>query len=371
MPRVLGIDPGTVSIDVCGLEDGRVFLDRSLPAADVADAPERMVELVEGALPLDLVVGPSGYGLPLVPMEAVGEPELALAFLAQPGARTGIGGLRALVRRFRELRLPVIFLPGVVHLPTVPPHRKVNRIDLGTADKVCAAALALDDHARRLDIPYTEASFVLVELGGAFTAVLAVERGRIVDGLGGSSGALGYRSGGAMDAEVACLLGEVGKDAVFSGGAAFVAGTPDAPPEALAERTDPAAIVARQALVESTVKAVAAELAIVPDAREILLSGRLCGVPGLFEPIAAALSRLAPARRLEPIAPVSKSAAQGAALLADGLAGGGYRTLVDVLELRGARGTPLDHLFVDGLASFRPRGAHVFTAEPAGDAENG
>ena len=34
MPRVIGIDPGTVSIDLCGLDDGRVFLDRSLPTAE-------------------------------------------------------------------------------------------------------------------------------------------------------------------------------------------------------------------------------------------------------------------------------------------------------------------------------------------------
>jgi predicted butyrate kinase (DUF1464 family) len=39
-------------------------------------------------------------------------------------------------------------------------------------------------------------------------------------------------------------------------------------------------------------------------------------------------------------------AAQGAALLADGLAGGSQTQLVDVLGIRDARGTVLDHLYV-------------------------
>ena len=34
MPRVIGIDPGTLTVDLCGLDDGRTFFDVSLPTAD-------------------------------------------------------------------------------------------------------------------------------------------------------------------------------------------------------------------------------------------------------------------------------------------------------------------------------------------------
>jgi predicted butyrate kinase (DUF1464 family) len=43
---------------------------------------------------------------------------------------------------------------------------------------------------------------------------------------------------------------------------------------------------------------------------------------------------------------VSRQAAQGAALIADGLAGGRFKPLVDALGLRDASGTVLDHLYV-------------------------
>jgi hypothetical protein len=39
VPRVIGIDPGTVSLGLCGLQDGAVFLDRSLPTADALANP--------------------------------------------------------------------------------------------------------------------------------------------------------------------------------------------------------------------------------------------------------------------------------------------------------------------------------------------
>src|SRR5256885_1356190 len=256
MPRVIGIDPGTVSIDLCGLDDGRLFLDRSWPTAEALADPARFVAELEAAGPLDLVVGPSGYGVPITRVQDITEEALRLAFLAAPGETGGIGGLRNLVRALARTALPVVLTPGVVHLPTVPAHRKVNRVDMGTAEKVCAVALAVSDQARRVGSPLSNISLVLLELGGAFTAAVAVAAGRIVDGVGGSAGPLGFRAPGALDGEVAYLAGEVSKALLFRGGAASIAGWDEttASPERLAHPTTPPEQVARDALVESTVK---------------------------------------------------------------------------------------------------------------------
>src|SRR2546422_3271417 len=92
MPRVIGIDPGTVSIDLCGLDDGHLFLDRSWPTAEALADPAPFVAELEAAGPLDLVVGPSGDGLPITPVQDITEEALRLAFLAAPGETGGIGG---------------------------------------------------------------------------------------------------------------------------------------------------------------------------------------------------------------------------------------------------------------------------------------
>src|SRR5581483_1380928 len=87
-----------------------------------------------------------------------------------------------------------------------------------------AAALAIVEQQRRRGGPLSRVSLVLLELGGAFTAAVAVAEGRIVDGVGGSAGPLGFRAAGALDGEVAYLAGEVSKAMLFRGGAADVAG---------------------------------------------------------------------------------------------------------------------------------------------------
>lgn len=344
MPRVLGIDPGTVSIDVCGLEDGELCLDRSIPSAEALADPKALIGLLESAGPLDLIAGPSGYGLPLIPAASASEEDLRLAFLGAPGETGGIGGLRSLAAALARSGLPVVYTPGVIHLDTVPNHRKLNRVDLGTADKVAAAALGIADQSRRLGCRPHETSFVLLELGGAFTAAVAVREGRIVDGLGGTSGPIGWRSPGALDGEVAYLAREVTKAMLFRGGAGSVA-------EADPSRRS----LALDAFAEGALKAVHSLLVSVPTPREILLSGRALGEAGVRERLEPALARFSPVQQLLGFAGVAKAAAQGAAILADGLAGGRWGALVECMRLRAARGTVLDHLAVVTARAARRR----------------
>jgi len=257
-------------------------------------------------------------------------------------ADAGVAGLRSLLRALARSGLPVVFGPGVIHLASVPHHRKYNRIDMGTADKVCAAACAIADQSARLGIAPHQTAMVLLEMGGAFTAALAIDSGQIVDGMGGSSGPLGVRAAGALDGEVAYLLAAVlRKDTLYSGGALDPRGalhTADldalwASPELAGGWT---------ALLEAAAKAARALLVGVPAPREIVVSGRLARLPALVEALGGSLADVAP---LLPLVPGRASAAAyGGALLADGLAGGTQARLVESLRLRESSGTVLDYL---------------------------
>ena len=361
MSRVVGIDPGTVSIDLCGRDGEALFLDESLSTAAVGEDPGSLVDLLLDAGPLDLVVGPSGYGLPWTDARDVGAEELDLLLLADAadGPRgTIVSGMGRLVDALRASGLPVCFSPSVAHLPTVPAHRKINRIDMGTADKLCAVALGVWDQARRLDVAYGAASFVFVEIGGAFTAVISVEGGAVVDGAGGTSGAPGLRAMGAMDGELAYLLRDFSKDVLVSGGAAWVCGDPACTPQDLvtAAAEGGRAAVALDALLEGVEKQVAAQMAVLEAPREILISGRAGRVAEIHRLLAGRLSRFAPVRHVGGFAAVASEAAQGAALLGQGLTGhADLAGLVDALRVRFASGSVLDHLYVSETESLRRR----------------
>ena len=327
MTRVAGIDPGTVSFDLCGLDDGAVVVERSFETAAVGADPGILAAALAEHGPFELVYGPAGYGLPLVPAADVGERELALIVLVredEPAGRVGVGGMRAIVRALIAAGLPLVFGPGAIHLPTIPAYRKWNRIDMGTADKVASAALCIAEQADRLGVGFADTSFLMLELGGAFSAALAVDGGRIVDGLGGSSGPIGAQACGAMDGEVAYLLGAaLSKRTVFSGGAG----------------ND------WLALEEGAAKAALALTVSVPAPREILVAGR--HAPEVLGSLAARLPH--------PVRLVENAAARGAAILADGLAGGRYAPLVERMRIRDASGSVLDHLRLHGADAIRLR----------------
>ncbi|HEY2320859.1 MAG TPA: DUF1464 family protein [Solirubrobacteraceae bacterium] len=349
MPRVAGVDPGTVSFDLCVLQDGEPVLEQVFQAGSLSQDSGPLLEALARHGPYDLVYGPSGYGLPLLTAAAVGERELAEMVLVRPDethADAGVGGLRSLLRALANSGLPVVFGPGVIHLPSVPPHRKYNRIDMGTADKVCAAACAIADQTARFGIAPQESSMVLLELGGAFTAALAIDSGQIVDGMGGSSGPLGMRAAGALDGEVAYLLAPtLCKDTLYSGGALDPRGALH-PADLNALWTSAGLAEGWAALWEAAAKAVRALTVSLRAPREIVVSGRLARVRGLVDALAGSLGDVAPVRPLIPGR--ASAAAHGGALLADALAGGRNAGLAEVLRLRQSSGTALDYLRVAG-----------------------
>lgn len=329
MPRVVGTDPGTSSLDLLLLVDGGVADQRRLAPDQLRANPGAIAEALERWRPLDLIAGPSGYGLPLVFATDLTDAHLELMSLVRPdeaGRDQGIIGFRSWVRAFVAAGLPVVFLPGGIHLPTVPAHRKVNTIDLGTPDKVAVAALALRHDADVRNGRLEESTFALVEIGSAFSAVLVIERGKIVDGACGTRGPIGLRCGGAWDGEAAHARWPLAKEALFRGGVADLGA------------------LGRPAFRESLRKHVAGLMAVTTLPR-IWLSGAGLDVPEVLEDCLAALAPLAPVDRL-PARPGAwvKHAAQGAALLADGLIGGRHADLVESLELRGASGTIWDNL---------------------------
>jgi predicted butyrate kinase (DUF1464 family) len=349
MPRVAGVDPGTVSFDLCVLQDGEPVLEQAFATASLSSDPETLLETLNDHGPYDLVYGPSGYGVPLVAAADVGEPELAEMVLVRPDESrvdAGVGGMRQLLRALARSGLPVVFGPGVIHLPSVPRYRKYNRIDLGTADKVCAAACAVAGQAARRGIALEQTSMVLLELGGAFTAALAIAGGQIVDGIGGSSGPIGMRAAGALDGEVAYLLGQaLRKDTLFTGGAIDPAGRLDTR-DLDALWRDPAFAEGWTALLEAAAKAVRGLLVSVPAPLEVVVSGRLARLPDLLAALTASVSDVAPVTALA--AGTASAAAHGAALLADALAGGRHADLANVLRLRECSGSALDYLRVAG-----------------------
>ena len=333
MTRAVGIDPGTVSIDVCGIVDGQIYLDQSWPTAETLTDPSSFIQILTRHGIPDLIVGPSGYGLPLRRSEEATENDLLLAFLAPRDDTGGIGGLRALARLLAASGLPIVYVPGVIHLDTVPDHRKLNRVDLGTADKLCAVVLGIQEQCRRRGCKPEKSSFILMELGGAFTAGVAVEKGQAVDGIGGTSGSIGWRAAGALDGEVAFLAGLITKSALFQGGVS-----------SLLAREPGRQTVAVNAYVEGIVRTVRQLRCSAPSADEVLLSGRHAAALEIRDRITAELADVGPVRLLSGAARTAKQGAEGAALMADGLAGGANHAVVDRLRIREARGTVLDHL---------------------------
>ncbi len=376
MVRALGIDPGTMSFDLVMVEEERVVWEKNISTIDIARSPSVLVDAIVEAGEPDIVAGPSGYGTPIVCNRDIVDPytfALEVLLLTSPEdieagmerGEVGIAVYKALADVVVELwrrGLNVCYIPSVILLPTVPRHRKLNRVDMGTADKMAIAVLGVYDQSRRLGVDYSDVSFILVEMGYGYNAVIGVEEGRIVDGYGGTLTPMGFLTIGAIDGEVVVAGRTWSRSDVFYGGVSTICGEYDVVKALEKRERDELCMDAFKQMFENVEKHVAMVNRAVRKPREIIVSGRLTRIKEVWNELERRLSGIAPVTRLRGLegARIAKEAAQGYAVIGEGIGGGVFKKLIVHMNILGARGTVFDYLYHPRLAKARERLRRAF-----------
>lgn len=309
----LGIDYGTASWKLALIEGPRVLALKQFEDWSQLEPALKEMGSHHSGLPMVL---PSGFGIPVTRIQEVDDRDLFEMTLRRGDPTEK--GLGQFLQTLRASDFHAYCIPAVKLLPSVPIHRKVNRIDMGTADKLCAVAYLLH---RQLALGESlEAQhFLSLEVGETFKALIIVQGGRIVDGLGGTAGHIGPRARGAVDGELAYLY-SFDKAKVYSGGAF--------------DTETRFGQYGHDAFWEGLEK-------------EIVLYLNYYGLPRI---LVTGRRKEAVIRRLGTRYPMELpleegegfEAALGAAILADGIAGGQLRAVADHLGLRDVRERVLD-----------------------------
>lgn len=322
--RVVGIDPGTYSFDLFGMENNKeTIIDKSIKSEDILQNPHLFIDELELLMPLDMIVGPSGYGIPTKSIKDMTEDDIGRMIPLDTKVAVNEGIKNALIE-MKQRGMPVCFTPGVIHLTTVPSYRKWNKFDMGTADKVCCVVLGIKDQSERLNIHFDKTSFIYVEIGYGFTAVIAVEDGKIIDGIGGTAGGLGFLGRGGMDAEIAIRLKPpITQEIVFQGGVKDFVGK-DIEPKDLINFKE-----ALLLLGENTEKDVASMIVSIHKPKEIILSGRLAAYDFIRIELTRRISKYASVVKVNKLSRIAKEAACGAYIIGEGLLGGKYRRILE------------------------------------------
>ena len=335
MVRAIGMSARGSGLSIYGLEDGKPYMRAFYPFSKIDEHSEEIISLVRDA---DAVVAPSGYGLPVRRLMDCDDEDFSYLYLMKKGDESlpSIREIERLVRKMAEECPNSFVIPSVIELDSVPEHRKVNLIDMGNSDALCSAVLAVKFQTDSLGIDYEESSFLLIDLGYESNSFLIVEDGKIIDGIGGSNCRMGFLGMGRMDSQLAYLLGGFDKATVLKGGLADFTGC---------EEFDKAIKGPRStAYLEGIVKDAGSMLATFKP-REILLSGELVSSEVIEE-----LKRLGIGVRKVKGFSEFKLVVQGAAIIADGIAGGEFEELVRHIGVFDASGTAIDHLYPNWIS---------------------
>ncbi len=360
MTTALGIDPGTKSFDLALIEKDKVLWEKSIPTEKIVKEPDILINAIkELEEEPDIITGPSGYGTPIVCNEDIKDPLLFATEILLLSKKNKIfkktkkqdpgelvyKALALAVKDFWEKKLNVCYIPGVIHLPSIPNHRKFNRIDLGTADKLSSTVLAFYTNYVKKGVEFKDINFILTEMGYGYNAVIKVEKGKITDGYGGTIVPMGFLTIGELDAEIPSVLGTWSRKYNYSGGVTSACKTLDvdeALKKAIKNKTCKDAFTA---MVENLYKKIASLYTKEYRPTEIILTGRLSKEKKIVKKLENYTIHLGKTRKsaLLKKARISKEAAQGYAIIGEGLTDNGFfKNLIEQLEIKKAKGTVFD-----------------------------
>lgn len=344
MVVTIGIDPGTRSFDVVVLSDGHLVEAGSYPSSRIArEGYEGILELVRKHRP-DIVIGPSGYGTPIVCNEDIVNPRVFAEKILLLTGYTGGSlqeeihggevyiGVVKLVEALWKSGINTCYMPGVIHLPTVPLYKKLNKIDMGTVDKLAAAFYVLYWLGEKTS--YNDINIIIGELGYGYNAVLLVENGRITDGHGGTIVSTSLLSIGGLDAEIPAILGWWSRELNFAGGVISACEAMEL--EEIISSIDERCKNAFLAMMNSLAKNIFA-LRGKTD-KQVFLTGRL----SRFKIIREYLEAEGIKTQTVPMSLGVKEAAIGYSLLGDGLMGGKASVLFSHMKIKESCGGTLD-----------------------------
>jgi len=145
-----------------------------------------------------------------------------------------------------------------------------------------------------------------------------------------------------MDGEIAYLLGGFEKNLLFQGGASHLTGAEGLPVEAFTAESYPEAF---NAFVEGILFAVCSQRAVL-ESSEVYLSGRLTGYQGIYNAVKVFLEKLGyDVSPLPVLSKKCKAAAQGYAVVGNGVCGGCYQPLVQHMMIDKAEGSVTDYVY--------------------------
>ena len=354
--RVLGIDPGSGSWDFFGYEvketTESIFLDTAIASDLIKQDPQILIDLISQHLPLDCVVAPSGFGLPLKKVADLSDHDLAEITL-RSSSEAPLMGLETVLRALKTSKINAYIIPGVKHFPTVPQYRKFNVIDMGTADKVCTTICALHSLQKSSQMALTDLNFILLEIGKGFSAMIAVEGGKIIDGIGGTN-LLGIQTMGKIDGELAYQMEIHSKKDIYQGGLRDILAIQNIHQEFFTLPEDHPIKLFFIEQISKALLSLAQSFGKIQNPIPVLLTGtgvslkeRITQLDRHFQQ--SQNNIFSPSfsfRILDNFATNAKSAAQGAAFIAEGILGGRFYEILECMRFFDCQGSVFDDLFV-------------------------